>query len=248
MQQEITLFEQSISAGKWIHIPKSELIADIKKIVADPFKVKQVNTPLCGPAAIVFELVHKQPKRYVQICRQLWETGKFQARTETIEPSDTLLNSPAKGDGNSISFADWILMATLRDTANAVFDVDSESGDFVMGLTIPSEIKGWTFELLGYDTVDYTSTYTFGEIGAMQTAQKLSAAGGVAFLMIDADLLRNKPAGIIPTHWIVFLGELKVDDTSETLSFQCYSWGLKLPISKKQDDFASYLFGVVTGV
>lgn len=248
VQQEIILFEQSTSAGTWSHIPKADLIADIKKTIANPFNVQQVNTPLCGPAAIVFELVRKQPKRYVQICRQLWETGKFQARTETIEPSDTLLNSPIKDEGNKISLADWMLMTALRDTANAIFDVDSTSGNFVMGITTPGEMEGWTFELLGRDTVDFISTYTFEEIDAMQTAQKLWAAGGVAFLMIDADLLRNKAAGVIPTHWIVFLGGLTIDKASEIISFQCYSWGKEIPVSKKQDDFEDYLFGVVTGI
>lgn len=248
VQQEITLFEQSTSAGKWSHIPKAELIADIRKTIANPFNVQQVNTPLCGPAAIVFELVRKQPKRYVQICRQLWETGKFQARTETIEPSDTLLNSSVKGEGNKISLADWMLMTALRDTANLIFDVDSNSGNFVMGLALPGEMRGWTFELLGYDTVDFISTYTFGEIDAMQTAQKLWVAGGVAFLMIDADLLHNKAAGIIPNHWIVFLGGLTLNNISDELNFQCYSWGNTFSVSKKQDDFEDYLFGVVTGI
>ncbi|MBS1811302.1 MAG: hypothetical protein JST84_24270 [Acidobacteria bacterium] len=258
-QEEIAAFEQATTVGVWPKIPKPLLIADIKKTVANPFSVQQVNTPLCGPAAIVFQLLsrqsgptrQRQTKRYVQICRELWESGKFQSRTETIKPSDTLIaSSPPINDSNAnnqTSVADWMLLATLRDTANAIFPVDANSSQFVMGISTPWEMEDWIFEILGYDTTDYLSTITSGEIEAMRSAQKVWEKGGVAFLMIDDALLKGQSSGVIPTHWVAFQGGLILDDIASTISFICYSWSKNYHVVMKQKDFAEYLFGIVTG-
>ncbi|WP_096606811.1 hypothetical protein [Calothrix sp. NIES-2100] len=61
-------------------------------------------------------------------------------------------------------------------------------------------------------------------------------------------MLGNKSAGNYPDHWIVFLGGLAIDNTAETINFQCYSWGKTITVSKQQDDFEDYMFGVVTGI
>ena len=50
---------------------------------------------------------------------------------------------------NGISVADWMLMATLRDTENELFPISGDSGNYVMGISTPWEMKGWIFELLG---------------------------------------------------------------------------------------------------
>jgi hypothetical protein len=100
--REISLFEQSNSPGVWAHIAKSALIQDIKESINDALNVRQDHTPLCGPTAIVYELVARecgyglrpQKKRYVQLCRQLWETGHISTRSMDIQPSGDLRNSP----------------------------------------------------------------------------------------------------------------------------------------------------------
>ena len=75
------------------------------------------------------------------------------------------------------------------DTENAIFEPDDESGDFVLGFTTPWEMKGWTFEILGYDKAEYESLYCYGEFEAMRRAQRIRSGGGVAFPMIHTAML-----------------------------------------------------------
>ncbi len=210
VQEAITKFEQSNKLGVWTYIPKNELIADIKRTVSDPLQnVAQGRTELCGPAAIVFELVSKQPHRYVEICQDLYELGRFRGRTKEVRPSQTLLGSRVR---SSTTVADWMLMTTLRETENAIFPVEETSGPVAMGLTTPWEMKGWSYEILGYDQVEYESTYIYGEFEALRKAQKTRNQGGVAFLMIHSAMLGgSEPSLAYPNHWVSFLGNLYID-------------------------------------
>ncbi|MEB3120475.1 MAG: hypothetical protein VKL41_04545 [Snowella sp.] len=200
----------------------------------------------------------RQPHRYVDICKELYETGQFKGRTKTVKPSQTLLKSKVH---SSTTVADWMLMATLRDVENALFPVEGSSNAFVMGVSTPWEMKGWTFEILGYNKVEYESTYLYGEFEAMKVAKKVREQGGVAFLMIHAAML-GKPDPFLsyPNHWVSFLGNLIIDDgiwyqyESGHIKFNCYSWGTTkddkagaFAVDLGEGPFEDYFFGVVTG-
>lgn len=249
--QAITRFETSPEPGVWPNIRKVDLLADIRKRTEDPYLVNQDGTPLCGPAAIVFELVSRQPSRYVEICQELYETGQFRSRTKEVKPSDTLLHSISHP---GLAVADWMVMATLRDTENALFPVEASSGQFVMGISTPWEMKGWTFEILGFDKVEYESTYTYGEFDAMRKAEGVRNRGGVALLMINSAMLGGSaPTIAIPEHWVSFLGDLSIDNgvwyrwDSGHIHFKCYSWGSSKIVDLGEGPFEDYMWGGVTG-
>jgi hypothetical protein len=252
LQHALSNFQNSSAAGVWPFISKPELLGDIRRTVANPFNVSQEATVLCGPAAILFELASRQPVRYVEVCQQLYETGEFKSRSKIVRPSKTLRESRVP---SGITLADWILMATLRDTENAIFDVEATSGPIAMGITTPWEMKGWTFEILAYDKVAYQSTYLYGEFEAMREASNIVKRGGVAFLMIHSAMLgQEAPAVAFPNHWISFLGGLQIDDgvwhrwDSGHIKFDCYSWGAKHHVDLGEEAFEDYMWGVVTGV
>jgi hypothetical protein len=244
VQQAIVAFEQSTHPGVWPQLDKATLIDDLRATVLNPLQVQQRSTPLCGPAAVAYELVSRQPQRYVWICQALYETGQFEARTRQVKPSATLLNS---GIAETISIADWLLLASLRDDENWLLPVDADSRPLALGVTTPWEMRDWAFDILGYDATNYDGTVFTGEIDAIRIAQKAWERGGVAFLNIDANLLQGDDPKHIPDHWVAFTGGLQIDDASETISFTCYSWTKIHTVSMKQADFAKYMFGVVTG-
>jgi hypothetical protein len=253
VQEAIDRFEQSSRPGIWPYIQKTALLADIRQTLSNPFSINQNYTPFCGPAAIVFELVSKQPSRYVAICQSLYETGSFQGRTKQVKPSQTLLTSKIR---QGISEADWMLMAALRDTENALFPIDASSGEFVnniAGITTPWEMKGWAYEILGYDQVNYESTYVYGEFEAIRKAHQVRQRGGVGFLMIDAAMLGGEtPSVAYPNHWVSYLDGLQIDDgiwhrqDSGHIRFNCYSWGRKISVDLGEGPFEDYMWGVVT--
>lgn len=253
VQRSLDAFRQSSKPGVWRYIPKADLLADIHATVVNPKEVRQSYTPLCGPAAIVYESVRKSPNTYVEICQSLFEEGSFQARSHRVRASRTLRNSRPNA---STSPADWLVMATLREAENALFDVEGDSNDFVMGITTPGEMAGWAEEVLGYETVDYTSTYLYGEFDALRAAKRAVDRGGVAFLMIHSAMLKGQAPGLdFPNHWVAFLGDLDIDEGDDSwwidadnghVSFECYSWGRTVSVDIDEGPFEDGMWGVVT--
>jgi hypothetical protein len=245
VEDAIEQFKQNNKAGIWKHIQKQALIDDVVKTTTSPLNVNQAGTPLCGPAAIVYELASKFPRNYVELCQELFENGKFQARTMEVVPSNLLVNSPVK---NGVSISDWMLMATLRDTENEIFHVEACSNVFVMGFTTPAEMKGWTFELLGYTHADYAPLYFFGEFDALRKAKRVIQSGGVAFLMINSVLLTGGELKVShPDHW-VSIDAIGPISSTDNVKLTCYSWGKSIPLDVPIDHFEKHTWGIVYGI
>lgn len=252
----VTNFENSPTPGVWASVEKKQLLNEMRERLNNAFKINQGAQPFCGPASIVFELVRKQPLRYVQICRSLFETGSFQGATKKIEASPLLRRSNGRLRMNQ---ADWMVLATLRESENLIFNIEAEAPDIIRnlaGMTKSWEMKGWTRELLGYKQVKYRHTYLYGEVDALAETSKALAAGGVAFALITADgLLRDKtPFLPYPTHWITILGNISVkggdwsDEDSGRISLDVYSWGQQFHINKDEAQFEDYFWGVVIAI
>ncbi|MBW4624172.1 MAG: hypothetical protein KME49_01315 [Brasilonema octagenarum HA4186-MV1] len=248
-------FETSNTSSVWSNLDKNQVLTDMKTRLLDAFQVNQGQQPFCGPASILFELVRKQPLRYVQICRSLFETGGFQGRTRRIEASNRLRQSRGR---LRMGQADWMVLATCRESENLVFPVEPEAPDIIRniaGMTKSWEMKGWAREVLGYRNVKYTHTYLFGEVDALNEAETVISAGGVAFALITAQgLLGNNPPPFpYPTHWITLLGNISIKKgffwkrDSGRISVDVYTWGSKRYIDKDEDRFEAYFWGIVMG-
>jgi hypothetical protein len=249
VELELQGFEASTAPGVWLNIAKADLVADMRATIADPVRqVDQVNSQFCGPTSIVFELVRRMPRRYVRLCRSLYETGTFRSRTHAVTASEGLR---ATSVGQGMSVADWVLIATMRESENAVFGVDPNASGAVagvQGLTTHWEMEGWTAEMLLKQNTAISTTFVWGEMDAIRYAERVFAAGGVAFVMIHADLLSTDDSSFIPpwpTHWVVYNGGLAEWDGR--IAFNVYTWGENKLVSKPADRFESCMFGIVTG-
>lgn len=251
----IAEFEQSSVSGLWPSLDKATVISEMRSRINNPFLVNQGGQPFCGPASILFELIRKQPLRYVQICRSLFEVGSFQSQTRRIEAPTRLRQSQGR---LRMGQADWMILATLRDSENLLFPVDPGAPDIMRnlsGMTKSWEMKGWVREILGYRNVQYDHTYLFGEFEAMREAQEIIAAGGVAFALVTAEgLLGNNPPLLpYPSHWIVLLGNIAIKPgqpfkhDSGHVSFDIYSWAKKIHVDVDEGPFEDYFWGIVSG-
>lgn len=248
-------FEQSTARGVWPNVDKNQVLADMRSRINDPFQVNQGGQPFCGPAAILFELIRKNPLYYVQICRSLFETGSFQARSRRIQASTRLRQS---GGRLRMAQADWMVLATLRESENFIFPVDANAPEIIRnlsGMTKSWEMKGWVGEVLGYRYLKYKHTYIYGEFDAMSEAAEVIAAGGVAFALITAEgLLSNKPPLLpYPSHWVALLGNMSIQEAqlwqhgSGHISFDIYSWAKKMHVDVDEGPFEDYFWGIVMG-
>jgi hypothetical protein len=249
-------FEQSNTPGVWTSIDKKQLLLEMRSRLVDPFQVNQGGQPFCGPASILFELIRKQPLRYVQICRNLFETGSFQATTARIQASKRLCQSRGR---LRMGQADWMILSTLRESENVIFPVEPDAPDILRnlaGMTKSWEMKGWTREVLGYRKVKYIHTYIYGEFEALKETEAVIASGGVAFALITAAGLlgSKKPFLPYPNHWITILGNISIqggdwlEDDNGRISLDIYSWARKYHVDLDEGPFQDYFWGVVMGV
>ena len=168
LDERLAKFARSSQTGVWNHLDKRQLIEDIRDRLIDPYQIQQGEQPFCGPASVVFELIRKQPARYIDICQSLYEYGSFDGSTKKITVSGRLCRSY----GNlRMAQADWMLLATLRDCANTIVPVHPKAPKLIRelgGITKPWEINGWVKELLGYSTTKSHPTILSGEFRALQ--------------------------------------------------------------------------------
>ena len=256
VQQAIAEFEQSNAASVWPYLDKKQVVADIRAQLSDPFRVDQGGQPFCGPASILFELVRKQPLRYVQICRSLFETGSFQGQTKQVTASNGLRQSQGR---LRMGQADWMVLATWRESENLLFPVEPDAPEIIRnlaGITKPWEMAGWTREVLGYHHAKNTVTYLFGEVDGLHEAARIIAAGGVAFALITAEGLLGEgkvPLLPYPDHWITVLGNITVQGGNilqrqgNHISLDIYTWASKRHIDKNEGPFQDYFWGIITG-
>ena len=243
----IDQFELSTAVGVWPHISKATLITDLRARRWNALNIHQKSSNFCGPTSIVYELARTQPRRYVDLCRQLYETGGFWSRTKRIDAPDGLRQSPV---GQGMEAADWMLIATMRNEENAIFGVGHDSTGLqsgIEGLTTHWEMEGWTNEILLKDNVANSTTFVWGELDAIRYADQVWNAGGNAFVMIHHDML-SAPSGFVPPwpdHWVVYAGGLT--ESAGRISFNVYSWGAVYPVDTTVEHFDDCMFGVVTG-
>jgi hypothetical protein len=242
-------FESSSAPGVWPQIDKAQLVADVRATVADPEgQVYQAEAQFCGPTSIAVELARQQPRRYVRLCQELFETGGFVSRTKTISASEALRAQPP---GEGMSPADWMLVATMRDEENAVFPVEGDADGIdasIQGMTTQWEMDGWTGEVLFKDQTEISTTFVWGERDAIAYAEQVWASGGVAFLMIHSDLLLRPDEDtdpLLPDHWVVYRGGLSVTD--DRIGFSVWSWARRYDVDLPTGRFEDCMYGIVTG-
>jgi hypothetical protein len=253
-------FARSNTPGVWNHLDKQQIVQDLQARIENPFKIEQGEQPFCGPAAVVFELIRKQPHRYLDICQSLYERGSFDGYTKPIVAAGRLRRSY----GNlRMAQADWMLLATLRDSANLIVPVHPKAPELIRniaGITKPWEINVWVQELLGYPEV-ITQQCLSGEFQALQEAERIVANGGVAFGLINSQGLLGintffaaRLHRLYPSHWVTILGNLSIESPTRTsrrkqsrVEFDIYSWGRKIRVNTDAGSIGDYFWGVVSG-
>jgi len=243
----IDQLQASTAPGVWPQIVKANLIQNLRDRRWNALHINQQNSNFCGPTSIVYELARTQPRRYVDLCRQVYETGGFWSRTHRVDAPEGLRNTSA---GQNMQPADWMLIATMRNAENAIFGTSPMSSGVqsqVEGLTTHWEMEGWTSEILLKDNVANTTTFVWGEFDAIRYAQQVWSAGGSAFVMVHSDMF-SPPHGMVPPwpdHWVVYAGGLT--EAGGRISFDVYSWGTVYHIDNTLDHFENCMFGIVTG-
>ncbi len=252
----LNTFRDSDDAGVWPHLDKTAIISEMRSRLHNPFRVNQGQQPFCGPASVLFELIRKFPLRYVELCQSLYETGGFQAQTRQIQASESLRQA-SQGELR-MGPADWMVLATLRESENFLFPVEPNAPELVRnlaGMTKFWEMKGWVREILGYSRVEYFHTYVLRDLAALKKSQEILDQGGVALGLITAEnlLSKNKSRITVPNHWIALVGNVEIQKgtfwkhDSGHVSFDVFTWAKRVTIDANEGVFEDAFWGVVLG-
>jgi hypothetical protein len=261
LDEQLAKFARSPQTGVWNHLDKQQIINDIRDRLIDPYQIQQGEQPFCGPAAVVFELIRKQPDRYIDICQNLYEHGSFDGYTKKITVAGRLCRSY----GNlRMAQADWMLLATLRDCANTIVPVHPKAPKLIReigGITKPWEISGWVRELLGYTYQKSHPTILSGEFRALQEADQTIKSGGVAFGLINSEGLLGNSSFLVsrfrriyPNHWVTILGNILIEaptkitkNKQNRVQFDIYAWGRKIHVNTDTSTIKDFFWGVTVG-
>jgi hypothetical protein len=245
----IDAFATSSKKSLWPALNKDVLIGEMRARIRDPFQVNQGGQPFCGPAAVLFELVRRNPPRYVEICQSLFENGYLPGTTQRIQ-SSTRLRQATQGNLH-MPDVDWMVLATLREAEITIFPVEPNAPLIIRnltGMTKSWELIGWVKELLGYRNVKYNHAFLFSDLPAMQETDAVLKAGGVAFSLITAEgLLNDRYLSFpLPNHWIALLGG--VNNDGSRVSCDLYTWSKKYNLNTGVRTFKRYFWVSVTAM
>lgn len=211
---------------------QGQYVSTQERITPQP---NQQETSLCGPAAFFYALLKDRPDLYTQAIIELWETGETTIGQLHIKPSYDCRNPKNFSDtaaGDRISAIDWISLASLRDSENALLDYDSPS-DQVSGITLPSKVESW-FTKAGA-TVVFDNIQFRGHINQEKLLELLSYLSPQHHVtsLVCASMVEGG-AGVGKNHWIVWEGAPQTQDGAidqstvleeKIVDSKMFSWG-----------------------
>jgi hypothetical protein len=237
---------------------------DVMDRLSKPDSFNQGNTWLCGIATFVRVWAMDAPAQYAQLAVDLFEKGKGTLAGSkkhdgrAIEPSQELRTSPA---GSGVSPGDWIILASIRESFNDVFDYSADEGIFrIKSWNFPSDVEG-EFKASGYSKVRNNAGLSRGGINTLDEASDLFDAGWRVILLVHSDIISSTTplTGQIfrtSNHWVGLKSTVDVTRWGpewKVNPFDVYSWngprripGWKAPVPLGV--FNSYFFGYVAGL
>ena len=245
-QALVTAFGARPGGGRFSGISRAAVASALTQRIATPGAISQSVLSLCGPAALLFTTARDDPTRYAQFIIDLYEKGQAKLGNLDIAPgADARTYAPPP----SVNAADWIGLASIRDSANWFFDYQSAKNQFA-GITMPNELVQW-FKEAGYtEVINETNTFfNKNRLNALK-ASHLFNLGYKVSLFISAKMLRateQTDNSSTPDHWVVLTsGILLVPSVRLTV----YTWGrprYRIPQGSAltESDFLDNYYGFV---
>jgi hypothetical protein len=252
-------FSPSFTAGGSGKLAVKKIIGEMHTRLAEPWKIKQAGTSLCGPSVFFYCLAKDCPALYVKAVIELYLYGETTINDLHIKPSAGC--KKAKLPANMASI-DWITLASLTDSANSLYNYDSDSDQFA-GITLPGKLESW-FKQAGYQHVStHTNLFFDKSVSNLLKAQQAFQAGKNVCLFLSAKSLKTPLAvSLIPNHWAVMSRALKVGEPrsatfptkvdeikDEIFDLKVFTWGMEAvemnPQKLSLHDFSDYYFGYV---
>lgn len=222
------------SAQDWLHelavgtdqafpnIRRSEVVDGLRDRLTAPTLISQKDTSLCGPASLMFCLASAKPALYARYVVELYQTGRSTVGRLTVEPGTDCKAYQATA-ASGIHPADWVALASLRDSENDMLDYDAPSCE-AGGVTMPGDLLDW-FKDVGFSKDANVTNLVFSKDEAtLRAASGRRDHNHHVCLFINANMLSNPGEdSLTPDHWVVLQSPVTVD--AGRAKFSVYTWG-----------------------
>ena len=133
-QTLVTAFGARPGGGRFPKISRAAVASALTQQIATPGDIHQRLSSLCGPATLLFTTARDHPTRYAQFIIDLYEKSQATLGSLEIEPgADARQYTPS-----TVNAADWIGLASIRDSENWFFDYQSERDELVSSIRVPT--------------------------------------------------------------------------------------------------------------
>ena len=224
--ERIDEFAAKQGGGWFTKFSRAEVARDVKSRVLAPIAVYQRDSMHCGPAALAYGLASDQPDKYVKFVTDLYDygctlIGRGNTGIDSIRPGEQLRTY--RPPGNSFQSADWIFMASIRDSSNWFFDIDTPSDSIMQAGTSPREMYWWIMRCGYMNVEDHTRLYG-GKEELLHLAQSYYSRKHRVFLWVNSAVLNDPTSSwsIKPNHFAVLASPIKIG--RDTVQMKVWSW------------------------
>ncbi len=227
-------------------------VADqMRKRVDQPSLINQGQSGTCGPASIAFDLLSRDPALYVGAVASLFNWGYAIIGKWHLKPGVYLLHGAMPDD---VPQADWILLASIRDSENWFFEYSAKTKISFRSGTSMSELVDW-FEETGYTKIesDEIKTNWFDKTSNLNKSLKLYDDDYQVTWFICHNMLSSTiPDSIDPDHFVVLAGRFTPPASkSVQVRIPVFTWGRITTIPESggltYGQFLDQYFGYVAG-
>lgn len=215
-------FAGRAGGGAFPHIHRADVAQGLRVRLDHPSLISQEQSSLCGPAALVFNLATNDPVHYAQYVIDLYEKGAANIRRLHVHAGSDLRAYDPTG---RIDPADWIALASLRDSENWFFDYQSVDDEFA-GITLPSDMESW-FKKIGYSkVVNDTNLISDKDEANIRAADRLFKDDYWVCLFINDNMLsaaKQDQGSMTASHWVVLTSPVTI--AGGNISFDVFTWG-----------------------
>ncbi len=244
MYTYIDEFEKKSGNGVFPNIDRKQLVADLKARMAKPSLVDQSYASLCGPACMAYIVLSKLPAAWAAYVMSLYDTGSAKlGRGMLVKPSEGCRNAKP---GGKISGVDWVGLASLRDSENAVWEYNNPDDAFA-GITMPGGLENWFKQMKWTGVKEETNLVRTKDADNLRDASRLFAQGHSICLFVWGDVVNGHKAGFFttPNHWVVLTRMPQI--TKQSVTLQVYTWGGLHNLNLSPEIFFAGYYGYVAG-
>jgi hypothetical protein len=234
------LEQKPLPSGMWQNLRREDVAAGLKSRVDSPDLINQGNTYLCGMAAVAHEIAKSDPVHYAWMGLCLFMMGRARlsrASSEELKPGvetrrSAIPNVYVKGGMRPMNHADWLVLASMRDSLNTILNYSKSEAGFLGNIPLIGHFfkelhpAGWNttgdvikaLKLAGWGTVVDRVTGPVRTAGAQnaEDAADYRERGYSVILLINSRLLRDERAvttAAVGTsdHWVGLVAGIELN-------------------------------------